>query len=222
MGSNPTASTIWGCTKRWLWVRLLSGLHAGSIPVTPTDDSVYPDILRVMEKLCPACSIVKTSDQFGLNRAKPDGKQTQCRQCRKATNRKYYERTKEVHNPSRHARREREKARVRDYVLSVLLREFCVDCGTSDVRVLEFDHVTDGKLFNISEAAAKGYSNQAIAEEIKKCEVVCANCHRIRTGERAQTARHQAHVAQMVEQRTLRSRLPPDGGSGQFESDRLA
>lgn len=56
----------------------------------------------------------------------------------------------------------------------------CVDCGNSDYRVLDFDHLGDKK-FNISSAAQRGYSWKAIKNEILKCDPVCSNCHRIRT-----------------------------------------
>jgi hypothetical protein len=59
----------------------------------------------------------------------------------------------------------------------------CVDCGNNDFRVLDFDHVISGKLYNISEMPQR-YGIDKIKEEIKKCEVVCANCHRIRTHNR--------------------------------------
>jgi hypothetical protein len=48
--------------------------------------------------------------------------------------------------------------------------------------VLEFDHLRD-KEFTIGQALP--YRNwQSILDEIAKCDVVCANCHRRRTARR--------------------------------------
>lgn len=58
----------------------------------------------------------------------------------------------------------------------------CKDCGISDPRVLEFDHVRGEKEFTLKEAKSKPLD--VILAEIEKCDVVCANCHRIRTQER--------------------------------------
>jgi hypothetical protein len=58
----------------------------------------------------------------------------------------------------------------------------CTDCGESDPVVLEFDHLRD-KAFTISQKFRER-AWQAILDEIKKCEVVCANCHRRRTARR--------------------------------------
>jgi hypothetical protein len=53
--------------------------------------------------------------------------------------------------------------------------------------VLEFDHLAD-KSFDIGQALS--YRNwQSILDEIEKCEVVCANCHRRRTARRNGTVR---------------------------------
>jgi hypothetical protein len=60
----------------------------------------------------------------------------------------------------------------------------CVDCGNTDIRVLEFDHVRGKKLGNISRMIGDGFSWKTIEAEIAKCEVRCANCHRIKTYER--------------------------------------
>lgn len=57
----------------------------------------------------------------------------------------------------------------------------CVDCGLDDERVLEFDHTGD-KVANVAAFLGKNWS-KALAEA-EKCEVVCANCHAIRTHER--------------------------------------
>lgn len=58
----------------------------------------------------------------------------------------------------------------------------CLDCGVSyPYYVMDFDHVRGEKLFNLSEVVNGAQSKKVILEEIAKCEVVCANCHRIRT-----------------------------------------
>ena len=57
-----------------------------------------------------------------------------------------------------------------------------MDCGESDLRVLDFDHVRDKKTLNVPRmAAARTYGWERIQQEIAKCEVRCANCHRKRT-----------------------------------------
>ena len=58
----------------------------------------------------------------------------------------------------------------------------CCDCGETDPVVLEFDHLRD-KAFEIT-AKLVTYRWQRILDEIDKCEVVCANCHRRRTAKR--------------------------------------
>jgi hypothetical protein len=56
----------------------------------------------------------------------------------------------------------------------------CFDCGETNHIVLDFDHLKDKK-YNVSRMIHDGFSWAAIKKEIAKCEVVCANCHRIRT-----------------------------------------
>ena len=54
----------------------------------------------------------------------------------------------------------------------------CERCGFDDHRALVFHHIRD-KEDNISSMVSKGRSPRHIAEEIKKCIVLCANCHLI-------------------------------------------
>ena len=60
----------------------------------------------------------------------------------------------------------------------------CIDCGCSDIRVLEFDHVRGKKHNSVSRLLATAASWEKISIEIAKCEVRCANCHRLKTIER--------------------------------------
>lgn len=59
----------------------------------------------------------------------------------------------------------------------------CKDCGGKfSAEAMEFDHCRGKKSFAISQGAHK--SLLAIATEIAKCDLVCANCHRMRTATR--------------------------------------
>lgn len=66
-------------------------------------------------------------------------------------------------------------------VIEYLREHPCVDCGETDIVVLEFDHVRGEKRFCISEMMAYSYPWSSVLAEIEKCEVRCANCHRRRT-----------------------------------------
>lgn len=73
------------------------------------------------------------------------------------------------------------RVRIRTHINTHLKTNPCVDCGETDPIILEFDHVTGDKEFNISDAAREGYGMQRLKDEIAKCEVRCANCHRKKT-----------------------------------------
>ena len=55
----------------------------------------------------------------------------------------------------------------------------CVDCGNNDSRVIEFDHVRGQKEGKVIGRMLAG-SITSVHREADKCELVCANCHRIR------------------------------------------
>jgi hypothetical protein len=55
----------------------------------------------------------------------------------------------------------------------------CSKCGFADYRALQFHHVDDNKNFNIASSINGSHGWNTILEEIKKCEVLCANCHQI-------------------------------------------
>src|SRR6266568_1551595 len=64
----------------------------------------------------------------------------------------------------------------------------CIDCGnTYETYQMDFDHIpgTQQKIATISQMINwRSFTNQEIIDEISKCELVCANCHRIRTMKR--------------------------------------
>lgn len=77
------------------------------------------------------------------------------------------------------------KARQRnqEYVKE-LKKKPCTDCGgIFPPECMDFDHL-DNKIDSVARLQRQSVSLKRIQEEIDKCELVCANCHRIRTRKR--------------------------------------
>jgi hypothetical protein len=130
-----------------------------------------------MLKRCARCKQEKPVDQFNKNRRRPDGLQSNCRPCCAA----YFQTNRDrIISQIRDAQRNH-IARMREFILEYLSAHPCVDCGEADPLVLDFDHVTGQKRKAISRLVSDGHALQDIKEEIAKCEVRCANCHRRRT-----------------------------------------
>ncbi len=76
----------------------------------------------------------------------------------------------------------------RDYAAAVKLEAGCADCGmrSEHSEIYDFDHRDPSKkVASVATLITKGTWEDFLAE-IAKCEVVCANCHRIRTRARGQ------------------------------------
>lgn len=116
-------------------------------------------------------------------------KSYRCAACKSEYNRAHYIRNKSVYV----TRASRRKAGIRDentaLVIAYLASHPCIDCGEADPLVLEFDHLRDKK-YDIGRMVSQGLSWSAIRDEIKKCEVRCANCHRRVTAKRGGWARY--------------------------------
>jgi hypothetical protein len=77
--------------------------------------------------------------------------------------------------------RERRRA-LKERVWGYLADQACIDCGERDLVVLDFDHIErERKRLEIYWLAHSTFAWSAIEAEIEKCEVRCANCHRVRT-----------------------------------------
>ncbi len=72
------------------------------------------------------------------------------------------------------------KQRVRDFVKELKISNPCADCGKFYPSMcMDFDHIGEKKI-ELSKAPNLG-GPEKILKEISKCQLVCANCHRIRT-----------------------------------------
>ena len=76
------------------------------------------------------------------------------------------------------------RKKYRDYGNGIKTNKPCADCGQSyHFSQMQFDHVKGDKIDGIS-VLVRCRNLQAIKDEIEKCELVCANCHALRTWNR--------------------------------------
>ena len=97
---------------------------------------------------------------------------------------KHYASNKKIYKERAKKRNQLQRKKNREYTNSVKENSQCVDCGESNPIVLDFDHVRGLKVDNIADMVGRPCSINKIEEEIKKCEIRCANCHRIVTHNR--------------------------------------
>jgi hypothetical protein len=102
----------------------------------------------------------------------------------KAYQKKHYRDNKEYYVNKAKAHNRNQRKWGREFVKRVKAMRRCFDCGESNPIILEFDHVRGEKVMNIADMVNNSYSLNTIKDEIRKCEVRCANCHRKKTHER--------------------------------------
>ena len=116
-------------------------------------------------KVCTGpCGKRKQLAEFGKNKSRDDGKNRMCKDCANAASRG-------------------QRAKKTAWMRRIKLDSGCVDWGyDKHPTALQFDHINDDKEFGIAREST--YSYARLRAEMDKCEIVCANCHAIRTYER--------------------------------------
>ena len=133
-------------------------------------------VVQKTMKRCSRCGQSKPKSEFYKDRASRDGLGTYCKDCSNA-------RSKEYHARNKTAIRKRAKAYQNEHRLSQKLQllggRVCQECGEGHPACLVFHHRDPStKLFNFNAPDLVGHSATEIEEELAKCDVLCANCHR--------------------------------------------
>lgn len=110
-------------------------------------------------KVCNECGKEKPLKQFNKN---GEGYRAKCRVCSKKLQKLTWQMATK---------------RNQEYVREVKA-EGCSRCGESRYICLDFHHVRDKKYW-ISKLVASGASLDKLKEEVSKCIILCANCHRV-------------------------------------------
>lgn len=136
---------------------------------------------------CWKCKTDKEEDEFNWENKKLGKRKRICRSCMKVYHQHWYRKSyKHSDSRKRSISQQGEKIkRARYYVTNYLRTHPCVNCGDKRLPVLDFDHIIKTEKYNrytrISFLVKRGYSIHRIDEEIAKCQVLCANCHRMKT-----------------------------------------
>ena len=125
-------------------------------------------------KLCSKCNIDKPISSFRRDKTKKSGYQHFCKDCAKTYYRSVYsEKYSSKYNERNNKRRAYHMSLLTEYKNNLQ----CVICDESENVCLDFHHLNpDKKDFTIAVSLGRNWSS--IEEELKKCVVLCANCHR--------------------------------------------
>lgn len=131
------------------------------------------------QKVCSRCKVKRPIEEFNFRNRSTGVRHRYCRECGKHFTRNHYKRNKSQYI----ARSMRSNIKRREYLQQLKSRP-CADCGMQyPYYVMDFDHREDEeKVFEMNRVAY--VSMRALKQEIKKCDLVCSNCHRVRTYQR--------------------------------------
>lgn len=112
---------------------------------------------------------------------KGDGWQAWCKTCRREYDHDYHQRTR----PIRMAQK-RYRGEILEWYRELKRDKPCADCGgVFHYSAMEWDHRPGtAKVALISTLVIKTNSRRRVLDEIAKCDLVCANCHAVRTFDR--------------------------------------
>jgi hypothetical protein len=127
------------------------------------------------------CGLEKPETDFAFRSLATGVRQGHCRVCHAAYRRQHYLANRDAYIAREAARIKAFRINNRQQLYAYLVAHPCVDCGETDVLVLEFDHRDPAtKSGDVGFIVARKPWKFVLAE-IAKCDVRCVNCHRRRT-----------------------------------------
>jgi hypothetical protein len=152
-------------------------------------------------KTCPRCEKSKDAEKdFAKKRG---GKQPFCKACQSDYQKVYYRENKAAQIARCSKRRDEQENRNQRHLIEYLQTHPCVDCGETDITVLQFDHVRGEKKAELCRMVSSGSTWNSLLKEIAKCEVRCANDHARKTAKAQNNYKFQWAASVKVAQQAL-------------------
>ena len=124
-------------------------------------------------KVCRVCGNIKPLSDFHPNKSCSGGRVGTCKQCSNRRVRSWLNNTRETRRERINNRNKQVKQLVVDH-----FGNKCHDCGRNfPICVYDFHHLSDK---DVNPSKALTWREDRMWEELKKCIMLCANCHRIR------------------------------------------
>jgi len=133
------------------------------------------------KKTCSRCKRSLLISDFNWRNKKAKKRQYHCKICQRTLQNAFYRKTPEYQDSVKTAAKAR-KLKIKRQYLQYLKKQQCIDCNESNHVVLTHDHrdpAIKTECVSIMVQRSNGWKN--IQAEIAKCDVVCFNCHAIRT-----------------------------------------
>lgn len=143
--------------------------------------------------ICRTCKKDKKKDQFVLKNKITGTRSTQCKSCQREYAKSHYINNKDkyVQRAKKFSSNARQKAI--QFVLEYLEGKSCIKCGEDDILVLDFHHRDPSNKKYVVSLMISRNCVATIQEELDKCDILCANCHRKETHKQQNTYKYQ-HV----------------------------
>ena len=130
-------------------------------------------------KKCPVCQVEKDISCFAFKNKSLGKLHSRCRKCQAIYHKEHYELNKQKYLDKSKRNNEKYKEINKAYIQKYKSNHGCVFCKESDPCCLDFHHINpENKKKDIASMQHFAHSLDTIKTEIKKCIVVCANCHR--------------------------------------------
>lgn len=137
-------------------------------------------------KFCRSCSQEKLIEDFAFKCLKTNKRHSKCKKCQQEYCGSYYKFNKVKYLNKSKITNKIYKKRNKEFLIEFKQGKPCSDCSLLYPHyVMDFDHDPKfQKKQNLSDLSNLSHSILVLQEEIEKCELVCSNCHRIRTWNR--------------------------------------
>lgn len=132
-----------------------------------------PFLACQMNKSCSVCKETKPHSDFYKAKRRPDGVSSNCKKCHDSRNK-----VRQIANPEIYrALRNTTKLRALDRYNEWKAQQKCTMCPEDDPACLDLHHLDPTEKEATLASVSRSWSWEKMEQEIKKCIVVCRNCH---------------------------------------------
>lgn len=129
-------------------------------------------------KKCYTCQQELNKSHFNKNKGRKDGLNGICKECSRKRSKRYYSENTNQHRKTVQQNSRLYKQQLRNWINTKIKILGCNICNEKEPCCLDFHHVESLEKDNLISYLVNTNSRQKLELELRKCVVVCSNCHR--------------------------------------------